>query len=1002
MSVYDSISDYNSTENVYNKYISELEALSKSDDKTQEKCKKIFEANRPLLEKIDSSVASGAPSIEQIDQVLSMLKGQLHRKTCELAEKIIESELDLLNPDIFKNFSRPLRSEIAKCFAAKKGSRLLDMIKDYEITDQDEICELIKTKISRNSGDTYGIVQNFEKYGITDQQKRFEITKYIASSPKGHYILLYYWNFKFLNPSETFELMKIIVQYGRYSLRKTPDLIECLKKFIKDPKEMHAIVCLLVSRKNFQEPDYILSLLKLNQDQRFQLAQIAAKVHKDNPTILFDCIRAWEIADLDQLNQLYQIVIDDRGWETFKLAAAQSDFSIFKTALNFIPDDQKRQELSQSYFCNIRDKKKLRENFTSLNQISEVLSPLAFGYLKVLAIQSGMPSTIIESMESRLAGHGNPLQREKDIVWLGMLLMHYLLDPNLTDESPLFDAKTLPLLASIWKITDTTLRNEATRALISVYKSPEKKEMVKNLVKKNKKYLDLVILFSVQARIDVPTMTNLLTGLGAAKYKDTAIITPIIEILCALSTTQLLSIEKKQELLMFVFNPPVQGPREPRPDFNDRLAKYRQDQQNLIAALHSLLYFHQETLLNEIKDSTMLVDKWKTFMGETFHIDGDILPQFMKIFGQSTRYPNALFIYATRLQTLPKQEINQVMPLLGKFASSVLNGTYPQIRYDFTNNPHLQTVFSKNENLLEKWQTSLPIKINQAAQEMIQNEESQQQIERLTRKALSDHHLGKDQETVYPELTALLSRELKLPKIHPEADEQELKRTNIVQQCGVLLNPKSDLFQLKTALGELQKLLPNDVQFKQDVNNMLKQLSLPQSSSESWTILDTDAWIDMLLMGTEVDSSCQGIKSNPDDNKCLLSYILDGKTRIMIAADPSGKIVGRAVLRILWDAKQKKPVLFVERLYIHGENYKSKQQAILEGCKQKAQVMGIPLVASAPDYRALKADKYPETLLALGGPVPYEYVDALVGIQKDGIYSIKESVLLWSPPSTTV
>ncbi len=166
-----------------------------------------------------------------------------------------------------------------------------------------------------------------------------------------------------------------------------------------------------------------------------------------------------------------------------------------------------------------------------------------------------------------------------------------------------------------------------------------------------------------------------------------------------------------------------------------------------------------------------------------------------------------------------------------------------------------------------------------------------------------------------------------------------------------------------------------------------------------WTIEDTDSWEDMLLMGTEVNS-CQDIYGSPLYNKCLLSYILDGKNRIMVAKDSSGKIIGRAVLRVLWDKTQKKQVLFMERLYTRGGNRNNLLRDILEGCKQKAQAMGIPLVASASDYKNLKTDKYPETLYSLGGPAPYEYVDALGGIQDNGIYVLKESYLLWSPPTT--
>ena len=158
---------------------------------------------------------------------------------------------------------------------------------------------------------------------------------------------------------------------------------------------------------------------------------------------------------------------------------------------------------------------------------------------------------------------------------------------------------------------------------------------------------------------------------------------------------------------------------------------------------------------------------------------------------------------------------------------------------------------------------------------------------------------------------------------------------------------------------ELQKLFPSaDVQFHHDLKDMMTKLEAP-TSSVPFTIEDTDDWEDLLLMGTEVDGSCQNINRDPANNKCLLASFLDGKIRLMVAREKgSGKIIGRVVLRV------DNPVLFVERLYTrNGVNGKLIRQNILEGCRQKAQSMGIPLTASAKDYSNLHAPKYPGILV---------------------------------------
>jgi hypothetical protein len=625
----------------------------------------------------------------------------------------------------------------------------------------------------------------------------------------------------------------------------------------------------------------------------------------------------------------------------------------------------------------------------------------AFSQLKNAAIRLKVPAEIINPIVSLIERRKTLQRQQKDILWLATLLAHYVLDPKPEAilESPLCDQTATSLIKSIWATTDPSLRKKATSALISIYTSSEKKEMLKTLMDEKKEHLHLILLFSIEAGLQKGAIVKLLDDLSPRKYKDISLITPIIEIVCALSKSALLSLEKKQELLAIAFTPPVKGDREPVPKYQVRLEQFRQDQTDYVSALHTLLFFGQESLLESVTDTSTLVSKWQTFMGETFHVEASVLPGFMKTFVKSKRYPNGLPLYASRLQVLPEDEKQSIMPLLGKFTAAVLNGTYPQIRYDFDENPHLQTLFSNDEELFKKWQKSLPIKIDRTAQETAKIETPQELVQRLTRQTLSDSHLGPDQKSTYPELESVLAGSANLASLKEtvqKADEPERNRTTIVLKCAELLDPKSDPHQLKAALNALLNLLSDGVEFKRDVKAMLNRLSAPKSFPRNWTIEDTDFWEDMLLMGTEVDNSCQDILGDADYNKCLLSYILDGKSRIMIARDPSGKIIGRAVLRILWDEIQKKQVLFVERLYTGKGDYQSLKQDILEGCKQKAQDMGLSLVASVRDYKDLKGKKYPGPLRSLGGPAPYEYVDALNGIEHDGIYTINESYLLWS------
>ena len=176
---------------------------------------------------------------------------------------------------------------------------------------------------------------------------------------------------------------------------------------------------------------------------------------------------------------------------------------------------------------------------------------------------------------------------------------------------------------------------------------------------------------------------------------------------------------------------------------------------------------------------------------------------------------------------------------------------------------------------------------------------------------------------------------------------------------------------------------------------MLDILDPSKASKAAWVkIQTTDAWEDLILLGTEVSNSCQRIDGDPKLNKCLLAYILDGKNKPMIVRDSEGKIAARSVLRILWNSKQNSPVLFMETIYTKtGDPVLS--DLIIKGCIGKAKEMGLPLVASAKDFKM--GTPYLDKLSALGGPARFEYVDALRGIQEDGRFTISQSKLIYMP-----
>ncbi|HEX4840092.1 MAG TPA: hypothetical protein VFU89_06590 [Rhabdochlamydiaceae bacterium] len=756
--------------------------------------------------------------------------------------------------------------ERAKADAAKDGLGTTLWIQNYGITDQNMLFEIAKIAAAQDGS---GTSQNIKNYGITDQNMLFEIAK-IAATQNGWGTSLWIQTYGIQNQSMLFEIAKIAAAQsgGGTSLS--------IQNYgIQDQNKLFEIAKIAAAQNGEETSTYIQYYGIQDQSRLFEIAKIAAA---QNSLATIQNIQNYGLSSKQQI-EILQLSLT----YVFQSASETTNFLDLHKLTNHLvlvspPNQNLFEEFAKVCKMEIPFPFETPEKKEQLEQTFKT----AFVNLKNLAIASGVSNKTLALMEDTIFNKHTSLQQQrKDLLWLYTLVIHYKLDltQNAIKQSPLCDESMGPLLNSILNTINPTLRSQATRALIEGYNHPEKRTSLISLISALKEErLHLIILFGTVAGISPSMMKKICEELPKTKYKDAKLMAPINEIMGAVYQSSALS--EKQRLLELIFASPIKGDREPKPAFDKRLAEYRNNQRNWIAAMHSLLFFAQETLLNQVTNTTELVNAWQTFMGKTFYLKNEFLDQFFPTFGYSKRYPNALITYATRLQTLSPKD--QLMALLGKFANSVLDKTFPQIRYDLTESVHLKSLFSENPELLKQWQTALSI------------------------------------ET--------------------------------------------------------------------------------EDSSLPFTIEDTDAWEDLVLMGTEVNNSCQDILNNPTLNQCLLTAFLDGKVRLMVAREKeTGKIIGRVVLRVLQDDKGK-PVLFVDKLYTrNGVNSALICRNILEGCKQKAQSMGIALAASVIDYNGLTTHKYPGTLNSLGGPAPYEYVDAMNGSQQNGTYSIPESYVLWEP-----
>lgn len=360
----------------------------------------------------------------------------------------------------------------------------------------------------------------------------------------------------------------------------------------------------------------------------------------------------------------------------------------------------------------------------------------------------------------------------------------------------------------------------------------------------------------------------------------------------------------------------------------------------------------------------------------------DFNEKFSKYF-ITERIPNFLFTYAAKL----KSEIfekERLLSFLGTIVESILKEEYPASRYNIEGK-HLNTVFTGRDTLLNEWKKGDKAPLGSFLVETDSDLKSVNFIDLLKEKIITDHHLQKND---IPLLFEYLDQGI----------DQQIDGTDplssLQKNCIALTKKELSLNDQKLLLKEIDKSLKElgteFDEFKNDIKSFFTGLTKQHETKESYdrfTIEDTDNYLDLWLCGQEVEGSCQRIDGSGSLNKCLMSYIADGKNRLLAIKDQNGKIVARQIFRILWDGE--KPVLFLERIYPSLVNPKFKAALETFANQRAVQLGNLPLLSQeAGDNRPLY-----KAIQSLGTPAPYEYSDAGGGTTQ-GVYTISNAYVM--------
>ena len=346
------------------------------------------------------------------------------------------------------------------------------------------------------------------------------------------------------------------------------------------------------------------------------------------------------------------------------------------------------------------------------------------------------------------------------------------------------------------------------------------------------------------------------------------------------------------------------------------------------------------------------------------HVENGVV-RYTETFG-SCRNPQALMQYAAKMRLTDQA----ALLCLGHFAAAVMNGTFPECRYDPASNPHLQKLREASPNILDSWRQGLSLDVKREEALIFDP------LSWLHMKLIVDRHLAL---APLPDLRTALSR-----RSIGEPPQGEDGSSRFQRACFALAKAKTaseQLGQLHMVRESLQQYAPRS-EFMNDVLGKIQLLNDPRAGKGLRTI-DTDDPYHLLLCGTDVPESCQRVDGDPQYNKGLLGYLMNGQTRLLAVVDGKGHILSRAIMRLLWDGER--PVLFLELRY-GAPQYK---RMIENLAKAKAREMKLTLTSQSKANGVL----YGKGLHSLGGLAPYEYCDGVDCVTR-GAFTIPDARIM--------
>ena len=400
--------------------------------------------------------------------------------------------------------------------------------------------------------------------------------------------------------------------------------------------------------------------------------------------------------------------------------------------------------------------------------------------------------------------------------------------------------------------------------------------------------------------------------------------------------------------------------------------------ENSITQIRSICMLEKPETYSHLIHANEIDPLFKSTFSKHLNIQDPKTYQLFSKLNEKIRDPFAIPAY---LSALKKTSYPECDSLFKTFIYTASHGTFRESRYDHKHSKHLSTIASKQPQVYSSWQKNhespmsqwlpSPTKLSAECSNLLQNS---------LQNGVNQGHISHKEDLAEwrEELQKTVKELSQVNKTHTKEEKQSLRKKRDLMRFYLLalniLEPKENilLHRFKAQAEQLIKHPLAKPELQEEITKLITEIKSVQSNHQL-ILKETDDPLDIFLCTSEPEHSCLSPYAF-NKNEPLLAYLLDGKHKIITLCSKDGRILSRALLRLLWDEKNETSVLHLEHIY--GRRNKEIRQVIHNFVAKRGQEMGIPALVSTQ----IIGKPYP-AISSLDSVAPVEWVDSKMSLE---------------------